>query len=169
MATVEQVKEQIVEEVRRLHPRLIEISHEIHDNPEIGFQEHRAAALLTDELERNGFSVERGMAGMETAFIGSWGKGKPMVGFLAEYDALRGIGRVVNPVLYTQAGDYDQDPALQLPLLPGLQPARQLAKLDPKSDEYGFLRTRAVRERNRMVDALHRATLEAGRLVKELS
>ncbi len=95
MATVEMVehmKEKIVEEVRKLHPRLIEISHEIHDNPEIGFQEHRAAALLTGELERDGFSVERGMAGMETAFVGSWGKGKPVVGFLAEYDALRGIG-----------------------------------------------------------------------------
>ena len=84
-------------------------------------------------------------------------------------EGMLGIGRIVNPVLYTRAGDYDQDPALQLPLLPGLQPARQLAKLDPMSDEYGFLRTRAVRECNRIVDALHRATLEAERLVKELS
>jgi len=82
---------------------------------------------------------------------------------------LMSISRIINPVLYTQTGDFDQDPALQLPLLPAMQPVRRLAKLDPKSDEYGFLRTRLVRERNRIEDCLYRATVEVNRLVADLS
>ncbi len=64
----------------------------IHANPEIAFQEKQAAALLAGELEKNGFTVERGVAGLETAFVATHGQGKPAVGFLAEYDALRGLG-----------------------------------------------------------------------------
>ncbi len=71
------------------------------------------------------------------------------------------IARIVNPALYTIAGDYDHDPALQLPLLPGLSRAVGLAALDPTSTEARFLATRLVRERNRVVDALHAATYEA--------
>jgi len=71
------------------------------------------------------------------------------------------ISRIINPVLYTMAGDYDQDPALQLPQLPGLQGARRLPGLDAASNEYGFLKTRLLRELNRTVDALERATAAA--------
>lgn len=78
------------------------------------------------------------------------------------------IARIVNPALYTIAGDYDHDPALQVPLLPGLSRAVGLAALDPTSTEARFLATRLVRERNRIVDALHAATYEARRLVRDL-
>jgi hypothetical protein len=64
------------------------------------------------------------------------------------------LSRILNPVLYTVEGPYDHDPALQVPMLPGLQGVTRLASLDPDSDEYGFLRTRLVRERNRVADAL---------------
>ncbi|MCL6554386.1 MAG: M28 family peptidase [Firmicutes bacterium] len=67
---------------------------------------------------------------------------------------LMALSRILNPVLYTVEGPYDHDPALQVPMLPGLQAMRRLASLDPHSDEYGFLRTRLVRERNRVADAL---------------
>jgi hypothetical protein len=67
------------------------------------------------------------------------------------------ISRIINPVLYTVEGPYDHDPALQAPMLPGLQGVRRLAALDPNADEYGFLRTRLVRERNRIADALQSA------------
>ncbi len=77
--------------------------------------------------------------------------------------------RIINPVLYTVAGDYEQDPALQTPLLPGLQPVKRLAKLDPASDGYRFLMTRLVRERNRVEDALNRATDEINRFLEELA
>jgi hypothetical protein len=67
------------------------------------------------------------------------------------------LSRILNPVLYTVEGPYDHDPALQIPMLPGLQGVRALARLDPASDAYGFLRTRLVRERNRVADALEAA------------
>ncbi len=89
---VDSAKELIGKEVRGLHPRLTEISHTIHANPEIQFQEHRAVALLTGELEKEGFTVQRPVAGLETAFVANYGRGKPAVAFLAEYDALPKLG-----------------------------------------------------------------------------
>lgn len=85
-------KRRIAEEVRKLQPRLIEISHQIYDNPEVMFQERQAAALLADELEANGFAVQRRVASLETAFVATSGRGKPAVAFLAEYDALPKLG-----------------------------------------------------------------------------
>jgi amidohydrolase len=89
---VEDIKRRIKEEVERLHPRLVEISHTLHDTPEILFEEQRAAALLTNELADQGFDVERGSAGLETAFVASAGAGNPTVGLIAEYDALPKLG-----------------------------------------------------------------------------
>ena len=91
-AALAAVKQRIADEVRRLHPRLIEISHAIHANPELAFGEKKAAAILTAELEQGGFRVTRGVAGLETAFTAVRGEGKPRVAFLAEYDALAKIG-----------------------------------------------------------------------------
>jgi len=68
--------------------RLIEISDKIWELAELGLIEFKSSALLADELEKNGFKVERGVAGMPTAFVASWGKGKPVVSLLGEYDAL---------------------------------------------------------------------------------
>lgn len=89
---IREIKEQIATEVRRMHPRLIEISQTIHANPELCFEEHKAAELLTGELEEHGFEVERGVAGMDTAFVATYGEGEPVVGIIAEYDALPKIG-----------------------------------------------------------------------------
>lgn len=82
---------------------------------------------------------------------------------------LMGLSRILNPVLYTVSGDFDQDPALQLPMLPGLRRAQELPELDPAGDEYRFLMTRLVRERNRVNDCLRRALTEIERLLAELS
>src|SRR4030067_158935 len=72
--------------------RLRELSLNIHDNPELGFQEVKAAGWLTGYLKENGFSIERGICGIATAFKASYGKGRPAIALLAEYDALPGIG-----------------------------------------------------------------------------
>ena len=58
---------------------------------ELSLQEYRSAACLADFLENEGFTVERGIAGIETAFCASFGSGKPVIGLLAEYDALDGL------------------------------------------------------------------------------
>ncbi len=69
-------------------------------------------------------------------------------------DGLKRLARIVNSALYTIDGPYEMDPALQLPVLPGLAPIRELAALDPASDEFQFLLTRLRRQKNRMTDAL---------------
>lgn len=72
---------------------------------------------------------------------------------------LLALSHSLNATLYTEAGRFDQDPAAPLPILPGLDRARQLAKLDPASDDYGFLLTRIIRERNRVADTLDDALI----------
>ena len=90
--SVEEAKERIAAEARALHPRLIAMSQDLHAHPELAFEEHHAADLLTNELAEHGFEVERGTAGMDTAFIATWGSGEPVVAILAEYDALPKLG-----------------------------------------------------------------------------
>lgn len=55
---------------------------------EYGFEVYNSAAYLEELLEKEGFTVERGIGGMKTAFVGTCGSGKPVIGILAEYDAL---------------------------------------------------------------------------------
>jgi aminobenzoyl-glutamate utilization protein B len=64
---------------------------------EPSLQETRSAALLADLLESHGFTVERGVAGMPTAFVATWGKGDPLIGIMAEYDALPGLSQAATP------------------------------------------------------------------------
>ena len=68
---------------------LTTISDKIWDYAEIGLAEVESADLLAGELQKNKFLVEKGIAGMPTAFKAVWGSGKPFIGFLAEYDALK--------------------------------------------------------------------------------
>lgn len=64
---------------------------------EVGYQERESSALLQNELKSAGFSVEAGVAGMPTAFVASFGSGKPVIGILAEFDALPGITQDDSP------------------------------------------------------------------------
>jgi aminobenzoyl-glutamate utilization protein B len=73
------------------------VNHRIWSHPEIGLQEHRAADELVAWLEREGFQVQRGVAGMPTAFIATAGEGRPRIGILAEYDALPGVSQAAEP------------------------------------------------------------------------
>ena len=80
----------IAEEIR---PQLIDLSLQIHANPELAFKEFEAAKLLTGYLAGEGFQVKRGVAGMETAFVAEYSGGDgPTVAFVAEYDALPDVG-----------------------------------------------------------------------------
>jgi aminobenzoyl-glutamate utilization protein B len=60
---------------------------------EVGLEEHRSSALLVEKLKSAGFKVETGVAGMPTAFVASYGEGKPVIALLAEYDALPGMSQ----------------------------------------------------------------------------
>jgi len=70
-----------------------DVSRKIWEFAETGLKETRSAALLEDALEKEGFAVTRGVAGMPTAFVASAGSGAPIVAILAEYDALPGLSQ----------------------------------------------------------------------------
>lgn len=81
------------------------ISDSIWSFAELGMQEFRSSELLARTLEAEGFTVERGVAGIPTCFVATWGSGKPVIGILGEYDAL--------PMLSQKAGVPRQDPILE--------------------------------------------------------
>ncbi len=74
-------------------PELAALSDEIWRLAEIAMEEYRSAEALASYLEKMGFRVERGVAGLPTAFVGICGSGEPVVGILAEYDALPGLSQ----------------------------------------------------------------------------
>lgn len=65
----------------------------IWSNPELGFLEKESSSALQKHLIENGFSIEVGVAGMPTAFVATYGSGEPVIGILAEYDALPGLSQ----------------------------------------------------------------------------
>ncbi|MFD4489792.1 M20 family metallopeptidase [Lysinibacillus fusiformis] len=81
---------QIIEDKRE---KLIEVSNQIWEYAETGFEEFKSAKLLCQTLAEEGFEVEQGVANIETAFIGSFGSGKPVIAFLGEFDALTGLSQ----------------------------------------------------------------------------
>jgi len=89
---IEELKLKIKDSVESQRQQLIQLSLNIHDNPELGFKEEKAVAWLTSYLEDSGFHVERGIAGLATAFRATYGQGSPTIALLAEYDALPKIG-----------------------------------------------------------------------------
>ena len=94
MVDINLLKEHVKKEVESQRKRLTEIATWMYENPELGSEEYKAYALLTEELERQGAKVEKQLLGIPTAFSASW-KGEkkgPKVAVLAEYDALPGVG-----------------------------------------------------------------------------
>jgi metal-dependent amidase/aminoacylase/carboxypeptidase family protein len=93
MKTVTDYKDIALKEIESAKDRIIEVSKSIHSYAELGTKEFKSSQLLCDELQKNGFNVQRGIAEIQTAFKASiQGKSGPAIAFLAEYDALPGIG-----------------------------------------------------------------------------
>lgn len=72
--------------------RLVALSHEIHEHPELAFEEVRAADACSQVLDQAGFDVRSGVAGLDTAFVAEIGSGSLTIGICAEYDALPKMG-----------------------------------------------------------------------------
>ncbi len=89
MTTPKEAARQAVEDART---PLIDLSHRIHANPELRFQEHKACALLADTLSSAGLAVESGVCDLPTAFVATAGSGPLRIAICAEYDALPAIG-----------------------------------------------------------------------------
>ncbi len=94
MAVVNGVKERLFQSIDEGKELYVETSHKIHDNPEIGNEEYFACDLHSKNLINAGFEVEKGVAGHETAFyaVKDSGHPGPTIAYLAEYDALPGLG-----------------------------------------------------------------------------
>ncbi len=80
------------EQVEGARDRLVDLSHRIHANPELAYEERQAAGWLVDELTAAGYEVEVPAGGLETAFVASLGHGPLNVAIIAEYDALPEVG-----------------------------------------------------------------------------
>lgn len=90
-------KQQALDEAQALQPLVEELSMDLWDYSETALREHQSADRLASELENHGFTVERGVADMPTAFVAHYGSGAPIIGILAEFDALPGVGNAAVP------------------------------------------------------------------------
>ncbi|MCX7620413.1 MAG: M20 family metallopeptidase [Acidimicrobiales bacterium] len=99
-----EAKARLCAEVETRADLLIDVSHQIHARPELGYEEHFAHRLLTEVLEREGLAVERSAYGIETAFVARAGTNGPTVAVLCEYDALPGIGHACGHNVIAAAG-----------------------------------------------------------------
>lgn len=88
----EDVDHALIARLSDLRDDLVALSRDVHAHPELGFEEHHAAAAVADTVRRHGIDIEVGVYGLETAFRAVVGEGGPRVAILAEYDALPGIG-----------------------------------------------------------------------------
>jgi aminobenzoyl-glutamate utilization protein B len=92
-------KESAVESIDAHRAELIELADQVWAFAETALRETRSAALLADYAEAQGFVVEWGVAEMPTAFVASYGEGRPIIGILGEYDALPGISQRAQPTI----------------------------------------------------------------------
>jgi aminobenzoyl-glutamate utilization protein B len=89
-------KSRVFESVEAEYERLLDLARDIWEHPELGLEEEHAAYQLRTVLSKAGFDVERGVGGMPTAFVASYGEGDPTIGILGEYDALPELSQTVS-------------------------------------------------------------------------
>ena len=91
---MDQLKNTVIETVESLKDELLALSHYIHENPELSWEEYKAADAICALLEKHGFAAERNYCGFPTAFRAAkkGREGGPRIAFMAEYDALPEIG-----------------------------------------------------------------------------
>lgn len=90
-------KKALLTSVEKHKNELIKISDDIWGLAETAFEETKSAEILASYAEKNGFNVERGVAGMPTAFVATYGSGSPVISVLGEFDALPGISQKAIP------------------------------------------------------------------------
>ncbi|MDD3586062.1 MAG: amidohydrolase [Thermoguttaceae bacterium] len=86
-------------------PQILDVSHSVWDYAELGHKEFKSAAKIVSVLQAEGFQVEHGVGNLKTAFIARYGQGKPVVGVMAEYDALPKLGQVSGSAKRTPRSD----------------------------------------------------------------
>ena len=84
-------KEKIFQSIEEKKEQYIQAADHIWEYAETSFREYRSSRELAEILEKEGFTVDKGIAGIPTAFRGTYGKGSPVIGILGEYAALAGL------------------------------------------------------------------------------
>lgn len=87
-------KQEALKAVDREKGLLCKTSDAVWENPETAFQEFKSTEILCEALEKEGFQVEKNLAGIKTAFSGTYGHGRPVIGILGEFDALSGLSQI---------------------------------------------------------------------------
>lgn len=90
--TLDAAKHSVAQRIQRIDSQLVDLSHRIHANPELGFDEHNASRWVADALRDSGFRVQHGCYELPTAVRATIGSGPVHIGICAEYDALPEIG-----------------------------------------------------------------------------
>ena len=98
-------KAEVLRAIEARQARDADIARQIWSFAEVGFKETRSSALLQRELRDAGFTVETGVAGMPTAFVATYGSGKPVIALFSEFDALPGLSQDTVPVQRSLGAD----------------------------------------------------------------
>ena len=91
-------KKALINSIEQHKNKLIEISDNIWEAAEPALLEFKSSNYLSDYAEENGFTVKKGVAGIETAFVAEYGSGKPIIGIMGEFDANLGISQKKQPL-----------------------------------------------------------------------
>jgi metal-dependent amidase/aminoacylase/carboxypeptidase family protein len=103
--SVEQLKKDVAAAVDGMRAELLELSHAIHQEPELALEEIKAAKRLSDAVASHDLAVQREAFGVKTAYASEFGKEKgPIVAVLSEYDALPGVGHACGHNIIATAG-----------------------------------------------------------------
>ncbi|WP_036384795.1 amidohydrolase [Muricauda sp. MAR_2010_75] len=90
-------KQAIINDMESKYGHYAKIAMELWENPELGYLEENSSALFQEELKKAGFAIEKGVAGIPTAFTATYGSGSPVIGILGEFDALPGMSQSAEP------------------------------------------------------------------------
>ena len=91
-------KDKVIQSLDAQASEFTKVAKQIWENPELGYLEEKSSTLLKGELEKAGFKIESGVAGIPTAFTATYGTGTPVIGILGEFDALPGMSQEAVPV-----------------------------------------------------------------------
>lgn len=95
--SVNKLKKDLLNSIEEKTLELTSLSDKIWEAAEVAFREDKSAEYLIEYAEANGLTIERGLAGMPTAFTASYGEGKPVIGIIGEFDALPGLSQSTAP------------------------------------------------------------------------
>lgn len=91
--TMEKEKQAALAAIEEKEKLIVDVADQIWEYAELSLQEYRSAELYCEVLSKEGFQVKKGICNIETAFSASYGSGRPVIGILAEYDALSGLSQ----------------------------------------------------------------------------